>query len=256
MMRFALLGHPLSHSFSPKIHNLIYKLYNVDATYELKDVAQDDLSQAIIDLKMGKYQGFNVTIPYKIEIMKYLDDISDEARLIGSVNTVAIIEGKAIGFNTDYYGFIDELNANKLDVNNKDIYVLGTGGASKAVVKALSDLGAHVSIVSRTKTDETVSYEEINNITKIDGIVNTTPVGMWPNTSNSPLNEAVTSRAGFVLDIIFNPLKTKLMSFNKNSYNGLEMLVYQACKAFNIWFSDINIDKKEIYERIRGELYE
>lgn len=257
MDKYALLGYPLSHSFSPLIHNTMFKQKNINATYELLPITEDKLHDAIESLKNGTYKGFNVTIPYKVKIMEYLDIVSPRAKEIGSVNTVYYKDGKVIGDNTDYYGFIEQLRYDNVDPRGMSAYILGTGGASLAVNKALIDLGAKVTYVSRTKKDDVLTYDELYKLDDIDMIVNTTPVGMYPNVSVSPLDEDCAKKAKVLVDIIFNPLTTKLMTFNQNSYNGLAMLVFQAAKAQDIWLGEsYKIDEKEVLDKIRGELHE
>lgn len=257
MNKYALIGYPLSHSYSPFIHKEIFKSRRVDATYELLEISEDRLEEIVGYLRQGIYKGFNVTIPYKIKIIPYLDEISPEAMAIGSVNTITIKNGKVIGYNTDYYGFIEQLKHFNIDVRNKDVFVLGTGGASLSVSKALKDLGGIVSRVSRNPGEDTISYNDLNDRVKDSIIVNTTPVGMYPHVDQSPLSYEVAKQANTIVDIIFNPKITKLMSYNKNSFNGLPMLVFQAAKAQEIWFGDNkNIDYNKILEDVRGEVYE
>ncbi len=258
MKKFALLGEHLSHSYSPLIHNKLFKLKNLNCKYELLECNSSELEMILNKLREGEYSGYNVTIPYKKEVMKYLDKISDEALFIGSVNTIKLEEDKLVGYNTDYFGFMYELEYFGVNVENKNCYVLGTGGASLAIVKVLKDLNANVISVSRTKSDNTITYEELNNINSEDIIINTTPLGMYPNINDSPLSKDITSKAKCVVDIIFNPSTTKLMSYNKVSYNGLMMLVAQADKAEDIWFNQTNqIDLNEVLEYtkevIKGE---
>lgn len=248
---YALLGHPLGHSFSPQIHNAIFKELGLNASYILKDIEESELSDAINDLKKGLYHGFNVTIPYKEKIIPYLDKLSDEAQLMKAVNTVVLEDGQVVGYNTDFYGIYDEIVMNRIDVKNKTIYILGTGGASKAVYHALLSLEAKPILVSRSKKDNCITYLELSQVQTIDGIINTTPVGMTPNIYESPIGEAIARKAGFVIDIIFNPRKTKLMSYNENSYNGLDMLIYQAIKAESIWQKS-ELNKEFLYQKIRG----
>lgn len=256
MKHFGLIGNPLGHSFSPVIHNELFKAKKIEATYELLETKPDALKERIDELRSGKYDGFNVTIPYKVEIMKYLDEISEEAKNIGSVNTVCVKNGKVTGYNTDYYGFIMELEYYKIEVLGKNAFVLGTGGASKAITKALLDMNANVCLVSRTPTKDEIGYEMLSKL-KADLIINTTPVGMYPNVNASPLDETTASKAGTVVDIIFNPLKTKLMSYNSNSYNGLLMLIFQAAKAEDIWLDKVyDIDYNTIISAVRGEICE
>ena len=234
-MKFGLLGEKLGHSHSPLIHNEIFKDFNIDATYEKIEIKSDELKHYIDLLRNGTYNGYNVTIPYKKEIMQYLDEIDDHAKKIGAVNTVANIDGKIIGFNTDYYGFYNELIYYNVPCKNENAYVLGTGGASLAVYHALVDLGSNVKYVSRTpKTDNQISYDDLRK-ENIDILVNTTPVGMYPNINESPLDLETIKKAKYVLDVIFNPKKTKLLEIANSDMNGFFMLVGQAIKAEEIW---------------------
>ena len=243
MKKFGLLGEKLSHSWSPIIHKYIYNEYNIDASYELLECNEAELIKYIDLLKEGKYSGFNVTIPYKKTIMKYLDEIDSVASSIGSVNTIYLKDGKVIGTNTDYDGFKLQLDYYNIDCLNKNAYVLGTGGASLAIKKVLLDLGANVNSVSRNPKNDMLSYEDLDNINNIDILVNTTPVGMYPNVSLSPVKCDIARKAKVVIDIIFNPLKTQLLEDSNSSYHGLFMLVGQALKSECIWLNEkIDID--------------
>lgn len=235
MKKYALLGEKLSHSYSPIIHKKIFETYGIDCNYELLECKIDELKGIIDKLRSGEYSGFNVTIPYKIEVMKYLDEISDEAKAIGSVNTISIKDGKVIGYNTDYYGFYNELIYYSVPVKNKDCYILGTGGASLALYKALVDMGGNVKYVSRNpKNKDTISYLELEN-KNIDLLVNATPVGMSPNVGVSPVSKEIAKRSKYVVDIIFNPKRTQILLDSNSNMNGLLMLVGQAIKAEEIW---------------------
>lgn len=235
MKKYALLGRKLSHSYSPLIHSEIFKDLNIEAKYDLIECEPDELNNVLNKLRTGEYSGYNVTIPYKKEVMQYLDIISKEALEIGSVNTIAYQNGQLVGYNTDYYGFYNELLHFNVEVQNKDCYILGTGGASLAIYKALVDLGGNVLYVSR-KPDgaNVISYDELKN-RNIDCIVNTTPVGMYPNVDASPLDIDVVKKAKYVVDIIFNPRVTKLLEYANSNMDGLYMLVGQAIKAEEIW---------------------
>lgn len=257
MSKYGLLGGHLSHSYSPLIHNEIFKDLSINATYELLECEKNELPNYIFKLKSGEYSGYNVTIPYKIEIMKYLDEISSEAKEIGSVNTVALIDGKAVGFNTDYYGFYNELLHFNVECNDKKCFILGTGGASLAIYKALNDLGGKVYYVSRNpKNEDTISYDDLKNEEPYV-IVNTTPVGMYPNVSASPISDDIAKSAKYVIDIIFNPRRTKLLQACNSSMDGLYMLVGQAIKAEEIWQNrSYNLSIDELLKRIEVKINE
>ena len=253
-MKFGLLGKKLGHSYSPLLHKKLFALKNIDATYELIQTDEEKLKLYIDKLRSGEYNGYNVTIPYKKDIMKYLDVIDDIALNIGAVNTVYIKDGLVHGTNTDYFGFINELKYYNISLLNKECLVLGTGGASLAIEKAISTLGGHPIFVSRSPKESQLSYSELDNM-DIDIVVNTTPVGMYPNIEESPLKEEVARKANTIVDIIFNPSVTKLMSYNKNSYNGLMMLVMQGAKSEDIWLNkEYDIDYNKLYLEIEKEI--
>ena len=253
MKTYALLGEKLSHSHSPLIHTEIFKDLNVDARYIKLECSSSELEGIINGLRTNEYSGFNVTIPYKKEVMKYLDEIDSSAKKIGAVNTIAYKNGKIIGYNTDYFGFKNELIYFNVLCNNKDAYILGTGGASLAVYRALLDLGANVYFVSRNpKDDKTISYEELEN-RNIDILVNATPVGMYPNVDASPVDEKIAKRAKYVLDLIFNPKITKILEYAGSKMNGMYMLVGQAIKAEEIWQDTVySIGIEELVKRIEA----
>ena len=259
MKKYGLLGEKLGHSFSKIIHNIIYKENGIDASYDLIEVQKEQLESCINDLKTGKYSGYNVTIPYKIEIMKYLDEISSEALEIGSVNTISVVDGKTIGYNTDYYGFLETLVVNGIDVEGKDCYILGTGGASKACKAAILKAKGNPIYVSRDKTGKknTIDYNDLKGLELIDVLVNTTPIGMYPNVDQMPIDMDTAKKVQQCVDIIFNPLETKLLKNVKNGVNGLLMLVGQAIKAEEIWNKDIqNVKSVDLLDKVVKAIYE
>lgn len=249
-MKYGLLGRKLSHSISPVIHRIILKSLNIDATYDLLECEEEQLESYIQALKNLEFQGFNVTIPYKKVIMKYLDEITPKAQAIGSVNTIYYEDGKVIGTNTDYDGFYQQLLYHQVQVMHKNCYILGTGGASLAVQKVLEDMGGKVYCVSRTPSLKTIGYEELSK-REIDVLVNTTPVGMFPEVGISPVSKEIAQRAKVVIDIIFNPRTTKLLEDAHSQMNGLYMLVGQALKAEEIWNKKaLSITATEIIEKL------
>lgn len=248
MKRYGLLGEHLSHSHSKIIHNFIFKALNIDDCYSLLECKEEELKNYIDLLKQGYYSGFNVTIPYKKTILKYLDCIDEKAKAIGSVNTIYIKENKVYGTNTDYDGFLETIKKYQIDVENKDCYILGTGGASLAVNKVLTDLGGRCHFVSRTPNNKEIGYEDLQT-KKMDLLVNTTPVGMYPNVGVSPVSKQTAQNACSVIDIIFNPLETQLLKDANSNINGLYMLVMQAIKAEEIWQqTEISISIDELME--------
>lgn len=261
---YGLLGEKLSYSLSPEIHFEILNSIKREGAYKLFEIEKDNLSDFAKALKLLKVKGCNVTIPYKKDIMKELDGISEEAAKIGAVNTIYLNNGSLQGFNTDYYGFGVMLKISGIEVKDSVAVILGNGGASRAVLHYLLDNGAReVYIVSRKPNNEeyslsnvkVISYEELKGI-KGDILINSTPVGMYPNILESPVSKDIISNFASIVDLIYNPYETKFLAYgkelNKKIVGGLYMLVGQAVKAQEIWQEE-EIDQgiiKDIYNKI------
>lgn len=250
MLKFGLVGENLSHSQSPQIHREIMSKHGVDGTYELLEFSKEAFTQDFNNLKNSGYRGVNITIPYKETVLPLLDELSDKAKYIGSVNTVSFKNGIAKGFNTDYHGFISLLEHNNVVVKGKCAVILGSGGAAKSVQTALLDLGIYdLTIVSRGKHNfhgnYTISYEFYKEAKiKNDILINCTPVGMYPNIDASPLSKK-DLRTNVVIDLIYNPQKTLLLQYAEKlgikGISGSLMLKEQAVKAHEIWNGNENI---------------
>lgn len=263
MELYGILGEKLGHSLSPRIHKIIFQAVDVEGEYKLFEVTNDSLDKFIQDLKTLDLKGLNVTIPYKVEIMKYLDIISPEAERIGAVNTIALEDNKLYGYNTDYYGFGYMLEVHNVKVKNSVAVILGNGGATKAISYYLLDNGIEkLYIVSRNpennkglKNDkiEIISYEQLKNI-KGDIIINATPVGMFPKEDATPVGDEVIVNFDTLVDIVYNPAKTEFMlrgeALGKRIVGGLYMLIGQGVKSQEIWQKTAIDDKviKDIYE--------
>ncbi len=239
MALYGLLGGTLGHSFSPQIHNLL-----ASYEYRLFPMPEEDVKPF---LEKHEFEGINVTIPYKETVIPFCNTLSDSAKKLKSVNTIIVKDGKLHGDNTDYYGFTYMVKNAGIVVNNKKCIVLGSGGSSKTVCAVLSDLGASsVTVISRSGKD---NYDNIDRHHDADIIVNTTPVGMYPKTGVSCITLDNFKNCTGVLDIIYNPAKTKLISDAERlgipCSNGLPMLVAQAKKACEI-FTDKKINDSEI----------
>lgn len=242
---YGLLGEKLGHSFSPQIHKQLG-----DYEYRLFEVAPENLADF---LHSGTFSGLNVTIPYKKTVLPYLAEISDKAKAIGSVNTITVLpDGSLRGDNTDYDGFLYLVQKSGVPVRGKKTLVLGTGGASLPVKKVLSDLGAR-EIISVSRSGEN-NYQNIHRHFDADLIVNTTPVGMYPNNLQTPLPLNGFENLAGVLDIVYNPQKTKLIldaeRRNIPAFSGLTMLVAQAKRAAELFL------RTEIDNRKNDEIYE
>ncbi len=264
---YGLLGEKLGHSHSPQIHELILKHIGLKGTYNLFEVKKEDLNLAISGLKALNAKGVNVTIPYKVEVMKALDYISEEASTIGAVNTIDFSQGILKGYNTDYHGFGETLKNFNVPVSGKKALILGTGGASKAVRQYLIDNGIREIIyASRTKEKKihgfrVIEYREVKNINDVEILINCTPCGMYPDVMECPIEKEQVKKFSYVVDLIYNPEETLLLKYAReagaSAVNGLYMLVSQAVKAEEIWqkkhiSSDVTY---KIYEELRKKLY-
>ena len=241
MKTFGLIGRNISYSFSRNFFNNKFKIENIDAKYENFDI--QNISEFPDILKQNpSISGFNVTIPYKESIIKYLDEIDPTAKEIGAVNTIKVnTEGKLIGFNTDFYGFTEALKEH-LKPQHTNALILGTGGASKAIAYALKQLGINYTYVSRTKQENNLTYAEITKdiLENFKLIINCTPLGTYPNIEDSPsIPTQYISENHLVFDLIYNPPHTKLLKLALDQLaeitNGLRMLELQAEKAWEIW---------------------
>lgn len=259
-MRFGLIGNNISYSKSPKIHRYMSdKLYK-DTTYDLLDVEADKIPQLLELLRQGYYQGFNVTTPYKEVIISYLDDISYKAKSIRAVNTIYYRDGKVLGENTDYDGFIGLLKIHKIDVKEKNIYILGTGGAAKAVCQALCDLGANVTVVSRNKGEKEKEFKHVIEYRDlkpnlVDIYIHATPVGTYPNVNSSVLTKEEVS-GKIVIDLVYNPLVTQIMKDSKKGFGGLNMLIIQAIKSEEIWFNQEIEMTNKLMNELKGVVFD
>jgi shikimate dehydrogenase len=269
-MSYGLLGEKLGHSYSKIIHEECYKIENLNYSYELIEIEKENLKEIEKKIRNKNLYGVNITIPYKTEFIKYLDDISENAKAIGAVNTVYLKNNKLIGDNTDYYGFKLTLEYNSIDCKNKDVYILGSGGSARAILKCILDLGGKAHIVSRDKNQAEekfkntfkninyLEYSELDNINKNNNIlINCTPIGMYPKVENAPIKEDIIEKFEAVVDIVYNPEITKLLKYAKDKnikyVNGLFMLVAQAVKAEELW-GNVEGNLIEIIEKIYFKL--
>ncbi|MFD2199946.1 shikimate dehydrogenase family protein [Shivajiella indica] len=245
MRKYGLIGYPLGHSFSKKYFaNKFEKEGIKDCTYDLYEIEDISLFPKVLD-ENPELEGLNVTIPYKEKIIPYLDFLDPACEKIGAVNCIRIKKNQLTGYNTDYLGFRNSLE-NWLKGEKPSALVLGTGGVSKAVVKALEDLQIPYKLVSRSKSEksEQLTYEDLKNNPSIllqnHLIINTTPVGTYPKTEEMPdINPECITPMHKVYDLVYNPEKTFLMrSLEARGAivkNGLEMLQLQAEAAWKIW---------------------
>lgn len=245
-MKCGLLGKKLSHSYSPQIHS-----YLGEYSYELFEKEAEDVGSF---LEIGDFTAINVTIPYKKDVIPYCAELTECAKKMGAVNTIVRrSDGTLIGHNTDYFGLHYTFKRMGISLVGKKVLVLGSGGASVTTVIVLQELGANVVIISRSGEN---NYSNLHLHQDASVIVNTTPVGMYPNTGVSPLDLDLFPKLEGVLDIIYNPARTRLLldaaERNIPCENGLWMLVAQAKEAAE-WFTGTKINNDvipEIYEKM------
>ena len=255
-----LIGDPVEHSISPIIHNEVFRALNLNYVYLAFKVPPENLVDAVKGLRALGVVGFNVTIPHKVSVMRYLDELSPDAEVVGSVNTVVNRGGRLVGYNTDYLGVMNTFKNLGIRLEGTSVTVLGAGGASRAVVYALVLSGVErVFIVNRTLeraislvsefsskfpniclTPMSLTMENLREaIQKSHLIINTTSVGMYPRTEESLVPSELLRSDLVVMDIVYNPLETKLLRDAKAKdakiIDGVGMLVYQAVASFKLW---------------------
>lgn len=260
---FGLLGHPLGHSMSPFIHQALFALSGRPQPYALHDVAPEDLKTQVPKLLAG--QGFNITIPYKVEIIPFLTQLSEKAGLYQSVNTVEIKDGRYIGHNTDVDGFLHGIRSLGVELSQGPVLMLGSGGVANMIATEVVLAGSPLTIAVRKedvkqaaalkerllkiKPDAeiiTCLLNEPNGSYRL--LVNATPVGMYPNTQSCPVTPDIIRQAEAVFDLVYNPFETQLVQTAKSlglpAGGGLSMLVWQAAVAHEIWFGDSFTDQQ------------
>ena len=248
-MRFGLLGRKLGHSYSPQIHNLLGGY-----PYELFEREPEDVADF---LKNGDFDGINVTIPYKKTVIPCLDEIDPLALRLGAVNTIVRRNGKLKGYNSDYFGFRSMVQRTGIAVARKKALVLGSGGASVTAQAVLEDLGAEVVVISRSGEN---NYQNLHRHADAALLVNTTPVGMYPNTGEAPVDVSVFPALEVVLDVGYNPARTQLLldceKLGIPAFNGLWMLVAQAKQSAQ-WFLDTPLPDSlvaDIHGKLRSQM--
>lgn len=245
MQKYGLLGYPLGHSFSKTYFNQKFKAEKIDAQYVNFEIPNIKEIKTVLK-ENPELNGLNVTIPYKEQVIPFLDDLDEDARLIGAVNVIKFTKGmfgkiKLKGYNSDIIGFKQSIEP-LLDESHRKALILGTGGASKAVFHGLKQLGVGATLVSRKPKEFCITYDEITakTLEQYTVIINTTPLGMFPDINSCPEipYELLTSKH-LLYDLLYNPDETLFMKKGKEKgaivKNGLEMLLLQAFAAYEIW---------------------
>ena len=275
MIKLALIGYPLSHSYSQIIHEAAFKTLGIEGTYEILETKPEDLVDRIKYLKTNDYKGFNVTIPHKVPVTIFLNDVDDLTQCAGSSNTIKINEDKTLsGFNTDIYGFKAAIPKSFLpELKNSKVAIMGAGGASRACVVAFAQLGvkqidfyvrnilnARKSIEFFREQFKNIHFNVIQNqlltdLSSYKMVVNATPLGMKNYAMDmTPIDNPVVrtmDKSAILYDLVYNPMKTNLIKNAEYHHiptiSGIDMLIYQAQKAFEIWtgqlpeFKDLKI---------------
>ena len=251
---YAVIGDPIDHSLSPNIHNAAFRQLGLDHTYIAYKIPAGELSAGIGALKEIKIAGFNVTIPHKIEMMKFLDEMDTTCKVIGAVNTVLNEDGKLKGYNTDMIGFLDPIKKRNLIIKDSQVMLLGAGGAARAIITAMvKEKARKITIVNRTLENanklsefakkiggnvDVVSLQEANElISDHKFIINSTSIGM--NNEPSPISTENVNENSVIYDIVYQPMNTDLIKKSKEMgatiIYGYEMLLSQAACSFEIW---------------------
>lgn len=245
---FKLLGKGVSHSFSKDIYN------KLGYDYDILDL---NLSEFKSFIKGKDFLGLNITMPYKEVVIKYLDETDEIVKRIGAVNTVINKDNKLYGYNTDYYGLKYLILNNNINIENKKVLILGTGGTAKTAEVVLENLKAYkIKKVSRKKSANNLTYDQLNEVLDYDIIINTTPIAMYPNLDDSLIDLNIFKKIEAVIDVIYNPLATNLIlqakSLNIKAVGGLEMLVGQAIYSAKLFFDQDYDDKviNKMYKEI------
>ena len=264
---FGVIGTPIGHTISPKMHDYLSKSIGIDAVYLAHNVAKKDLEKVLFEFKASDISGFNITIPYKTEIIKYLDGIEETAKNMNAVNVVVNRNGKWYGYNTDGEGFCSYLQLKGYEIKDKDILIIGAGGAALGVCYKLAEFGANsLSITARTyekvhnicemvkKYSKTKTYDFVDKNKKYDIIINATPLGMHPYEDKNPCEfMELVSKDTTCCDLVYNPKKTLFLQEAENRgakiLNGLGMLILQGILAFEL-FNNIELDHKKYYEEL------
>lgn len=269
---FFVVGNPIEHSLSPVMHQAALDFHGINAEYHAINLAQAEISDFISWLNRDEFLGCNITIPYKNQFIEVVDHIDDYAREAGVINTIAKSEHKLIGHNTDIHGFTAPLTQYADRIEGGRVIVFGTGGAAKAVKIGLEDLGVEeIVFVSRSPEKsivnsdhvwvETVSYDQWQSYAdEACMFVNTTPLGMSPNIDRSPISDLDSEllESKICYDLIYNPIQSKFLQqadkFGATTINGLDMLIMQGNRSFEIWTGKtfpINDIKKLLINRLK-----
>ena len=247
MKKYLVIGNPIKHSLSPKLHNYWIKKYNIDAVYEKKKINGDDIADLISEVKKKNIHGINVTVPFKKAVIPYLDLLSFESEQTQSVNTIYLDGNKVIGHNTDIEGFKLSIEDTKLEMANKKVFILGAGGVVPSIIFALNKMKIAEIIISNRTKDRAKKLQELfkniriidwGKIPNFDVIINATSLGL-NNDDEIGLDTSKLGKNKFFYDVIYKPNETNFLKIGKKLGNKIEngklMFAYQALASFKIW---------------------
>ena len=247
MKKYLVIGNPIKHSLSPKLHNYWFEKNNINANYGKKKINKSDIQDVISEIKNNKLDGINVTVPFKSDVIPFLDTLTEESQITKSVNTIYIHDKKLVGHNTDIKGFELSLRETQFNLQNKTIFILGAGGVVPSIIYALEKLGvSKITVSNRTKEKALYLKKSFSNINVVDWgdqpefdmIINATSLGLNKE-DDIGLNFNNINKEKFFYDVIYNPKKTNFLKTGKNLgckvSNGKMMFIYQAFEAFRLW---------------------
>ena len=247
MKRYLVIGNPIEHSLSPKLHNYWFKKKNIIANYDKKKIEKSEIQEVVSKIKDNKLDGLNVTVPFKSEVIPFMDELSEESKITQSVNTIYMHDKKLIGHNTDIKGFELSLKEAEFELKKKSIFILGAGGVVPSIIYALEKLGvSKITISNRTKQKAEnlkKNFSKINVVDwgdqpEFDMIINATSLGL-SNEDNLGLNFNNIHKEKLFYDVIYNPKETNFLRTGKKLgckvSNGRMMFIYQALEAFKLW---------------------
>ena len=247
MKKFLVIGNPIEHSLSPRLHNYWIKNNGIDAIYEKTKLDENELENIVLQIKQKKIYGANITVPFKKAIIPFLDELTTEADSTQSVNTLFLKDNKVIGHNTDIIGFETSIKKSKFNILNKEVLILGAGGVVPSIIFALNKMKVSKIIISNRTREKAENLKKLfKNIEIIDWgevpnsdmIINATSIGLKKE-DHIILDFSLTSKNSLFYDVIYNPKETNFLKTGKKmgnmTLNGKLMFIYQALSAFNIW---------------------
>ena len=263
MKKYLVIGNPIEHSLSPKLHNYWFEKNNIDANYSKRKIDKNEIHKIVSEIKNNKIDGVNVTVPFKNDVIPFLDMLTEESKITQSVNTIYMYNKKLVGHNTDIKGFELSLKEIQFELKNKSVFILGAGGVVPSIIYALEKLGASKIVVSnRTKQKAENLKKNFSNISIVDWgeqpefdmIINATSLGLSKE-DNIGLNFNNINKEKLFYDVIYNPKETNFLRTGKSLgcqvSNGKMMFIYQAFEAFKLWHKvepKINVELKKFLD--------